>query len=198
MFVADAHGEPVAAATMDGAAPDTRLIAQRKAPTAARSDATSRREVAEKERADRSSERASPRSSPLPRGVAVFEEGRPVGAAGVSGLPRRDRRAARTRGDRAHGRDGALLAEREKRRRLRATAACGRRSPPPATAGECSDHAIAIRQCALERAIGPASMEQPTRRRRRGGRGPSSSPSRGQAARELADRSLAPMLAALR
>src|SRR5207247_9673119 len=41
VFVADAHGELVAAATMDGAAPDTRLNAQRKAYTAARSDARS-------------------------------------------------------------------------------------------------------------------------------------------------------------
>jgi uncharacterized protein GlcG (DUF336 family) len=39
VFVADDHGEIVAAATMDGAAPDTRLNAQRKAYTAARSDA---------------------------------------------------------------------------------------------------------------------------------------------------------------
>src|SRR5881409_2305717 len=39
VFVADSHGELVAAATMDGAAPDTRLNAQRKAYTAARSDA---------------------------------------------------------------------------------------------------------------------------------------------------------------
>src|SRR5262249_4680263 len=38
VFVADTHGEVVAAATMDGAAPDTRLNAQRKAYTAARSD----------------------------------------------------------------------------------------------------------------------------------------------------------------
>ena len=36
VFVADPHGELVAAATMDGAAPDTRLNAQRKAYTAAR------------------------------------------------------------------------------------------------------------------------------------------------------------------
>ena len=36
VFVADDHGELVAAATMDGAAPDTRLNAQRKAYTAAR------------------------------------------------------------------------------------------------------------------------------------------------------------------
>ena len=38
VFVADEHGELVAAATMDGAAPDTRLNAERKAYTAARSD----------------------------------------------------------------------------------------------------------------------------------------------------------------
>ena len=41
VFVADDHGEVVVAAAMDGAAPDTRLNAQRKAYTAARSDATS-------------------------------------------------------------------------------------------------------------------------------------------------------------
>jgi uncharacterized protein GlcG (DUF336 family) len=32
VYVADDHGELVAAATMDGAAPDTRLNAERKAP----------------------------------------------------------------------------------------------------------------------------------------------------------------------
>ena len=58
VFVADSHGELVAAATMDGAAPDTRLNAQRKAYTAARSDARSTRELAEKARAD-PAERAS-------------------------------------------------------------------------------------------------------------------------------------------
>src|SRR5215204_6938608 len=52
VFVADAHGELVAAATMDGAAPDTRLNAHRKAYTAARSDARSTRELAEKVRDD--------------------------------------------------------------------------------------------------------------------------------------------------
>ena len=53
-----AHGELVAAASMDGAAPDTRLNAQRKAYTAARSDARSTRELAEKVRDD-PAERAS-------------------------------------------------------------------------------------------------------------------------------------------
>jgi uncharacterized protein GlcG (DUF336 family) len=48
VFVADAHGELVAAATMDGAAPDTRLNARRKAYTAARSDATSTAALAQK------------------------------------------------------------------------------------------------------------------------------------------------------
>jgi uncharacterized protein GlcG (DUF336 family) len=45
VFVADDHGEIIAAATMDGAAPDTRLNAQRKAYTAARSDARSTAEL---------------------------------------------------------------------------------------------------------------------------------------------------------
>jgi glc operon protein GlcG len=88
VFVADAHGELVAAATMDGAAPDTRLNAQRKAYTAARSDATSTRELAEKARAD-PAERASfdPFFTFFLGGVAVFEGDRRVGAVGVSGLP---------------------------------------------------------------------------------------------------------------
>src|ERR1044072_2160072 len=88
VFVADTHGELVAAATMDGAAPDTRLNAQRKAYTAARSDARSTRELAEKVRDD-PVERASfdPFFTFFLGGVAVFDGDRRIGAAGVSGLP---------------------------------------------------------------------------------------------------------------
>jgi glc operon protein GlcG len=88
VFVADAHGELVAAATMDGAAPDTRLNAQRKAYTAARSDARSTRELAEKVRDD-PVERASfdPFFTFFLGGVAVFEGETRLGAVGVSGLP---------------------------------------------------------------------------------------------------------------
>jgi len=87
VFVADDHGELVAAATMDGAAPDTRLNAQRKAFTAARSDARSTAELASKARAD-AVERASfdPFFTFFQGGVAVFEDGRRIGAIGVSGL----------------------------------------------------------------------------------------------------------------
>ena len=88
VFVADGHGELVAAATMDGAAPDTRLNAQRKAYTAARSDAHTTRELAEKVRED-PVERASfdPFFTFFLGGVAVFEGEQRVGAVGVSGLP---------------------------------------------------------------------------------------------------------------
>jgi uncharacterized protein GlcG (DUF336 family) len=88
VFVADSHGEVVAAATMDGAAPDTRLNAQRKAYTAARSDARSSSELADKARAD-PAELASfdPFFTFFRGGVAAFEGGRRVGAVGVSGLP---------------------------------------------------------------------------------------------------------------
>ena len=88
VFVADDHGELVAAATMDGAAPDTRLNAQRKAYTAARSDARTTRELAEKVRDD-AVERASfdPFFTFFLGGVAVFEDEERVGAVGVSGLP---------------------------------------------------------------------------------------------------------------
>jgi uncharacterized protein GlcG (DUF336 family) len=88
VYVVDTHGELVAAASMDGAAPDTRLNAQRKAYTAARSDARSTRELAEKARDD-PVERASfdPFFTFFLGGVAVFEGEARVGAVGVSGLP---------------------------------------------------------------------------------------------------------------
>jgi uncharacterized protein GlcG (DUF336 family) len=88
VFVADAHGEIVCAATMDGAAPDTRLNAQRKAYTAARSDAPTTRRLAEKVKDD-PVERASfdPFFTFFLGGVAVFEGEKRVGAVGVSGLP---------------------------------------------------------------------------------------------------------------
>ena len=88
VFVADSHGELVAAATMDGAAPDTRLNAQRKAYTAARSDARTTRELAEKARDD-PVEQASfdPFFTFFLGGVAVFDADRRIGAVGVSGLP---------------------------------------------------------------------------------------------------------------
>src|SRR4051795_7569129 len=88
VYVADTHGELVAAATMDGAAPDTRLNAHRKAYTAARSDARSTRELAEKVRDD-AVERASfdPFFTFFLGGVAVFAGEARVGAVGVSGLP---------------------------------------------------------------------------------------------------------------
>src|SRR3954467_9678290 len=88
VFVADTHGELVAAATMDGAAHDTRLNAQRKAYTAARSDARSTRELAEKVRDD-PVERASfdPFFTFFLGGVAVFDGDTRLGAVGVSGLP---------------------------------------------------------------------------------------------------------------
>jgi uncharacterized protein GlcG (DUF336 family) len=88
VWVVDAHGELVAAASMDGAAPDTRLNAQRKAYTAARSDARTTRELADKVRDD-PVERASfdPFFTFFLGGVAVFEGSRRVGAVGVSGAP---------------------------------------------------------------------------------------------------------------
>jgi uncharacterized protein GlcG (DUF336 family) len=87
VFVADDHGELVAAATMDGAAPDTRLNAQRKAYTAARSDARSTRELAAKV-LDNPVERASfdPFFTFFLGGVAVFDGEVRIGAVGVSGL----------------------------------------------------------------------------------------------------------------
>jgi len=88
VYVVDEHGELVAAATMDGAAPDTRLNAQRKAYTAARSDARSTGELAARVAGD-PAELASfdPAFTFFKGGVAAFEDGRKAGAVGVSGLP---------------------------------------------------------------------------------------------------------------
>ena len=88
VFAVDDHGEVVAAASMDGAAPDTRQNAERKAYTAARSDAETTSALADKVRDD-PAELASfdPLFSFFKGGVAAFEDGRRVGAVGVSGLP---------------------------------------------------------------------------------------------------------------
>jgi glc operon protein GlcG len=87
VFVADDHGELVAAATMDGAAADTRLNAQRKAYTAARSDARSTRDLAEKVKEKPGElESFDPFFTFFQGGVAAFDGERRVGAVGVSGL----------------------------------------------------------------------------------------------------------------
>jgi len=88
VYVVDDHGELVAAASMDGAAPDTRINAERKAYTAARSDATTTSALAAKVRDD-PAELASfdPRFIFFKGGVAAFAGGVRVGAVGVSGLP---------------------------------------------------------------------------------------------------------------
>src|SRR5687768_1281490 len=88
VVVADDHGEIVASLRMDGAALDTELNARRKAYTAARSDATTTRTLAEKV-VDRPTELASfdPFFSFFSGGVALFSDGVRIGAVGVSGLP---------------------------------------------------------------------------------------------------------------
>ncbi len=86
--VVDDHGEVVACLAMDSAARDTLENARRKAYTAARSDATSTRALAEKVQGT-PAELASfdPQFSFFHGGVAAFSGGRRVGAVGVSGLP---------------------------------------------------------------------------------------------------------------
>ena len=104
VYVADDHGEVVLAATMDGAAPDTRLNAQRKAYTASRSDASSTAALAAKVRAD-PVEVASfdPQFTFFKGGVAAFRDGRRIGAVGVSGLAgEEDEALARAAIDAAH------------------------------------------------------------------------------------------------
>ena len=85
--VVDDHGEVVACVAMEGAGRDTLENARRKAYTAARSDATSTRVLADKARAS-ATELASfdPTFSFFTGGVAAFSGDRRVGAVGVSGL----------------------------------------------------------------------------------------------------------------
>ena len=87
VVVADDHGEVVASLRMDGAALDTELNARRKAYTAARSDAFTTRQLAEKAGGS-PTELASfdPEFSFFLGGVAAFADGLRVGAVGVSGL----------------------------------------------------------------------------------------------------------------
>jgi glc operon protein GlcG len=87
VWVVDGHGELVAAASMDGAAHDTKLNAQRKAYTAARSDARTTRELAEKVAGGEAPQSFDPFFTFFLGGVAVFEGDERVGAVGVSGLP---------------------------------------------------------------------------------------------------------------
>ena len=87
VFVADDHGELVAAVTMADAAPDTRLNAQRKAYTAARSDLYTSREVAARAAAVPAFLHShDPNFTFFGGGVAILVDGRRVGAVGVSGL----------------------------------------------------------------------------------------------------------------
>ncbi|WP_411278134.1 GlcG/HbpS family heme-binding protein [Gaiella sp.] len=88
VVVVDTHGEVIASVAMTGAARDTYLNAHRKAYTAARSDAYTTRQLAEKVGAT-PTELASfdPFFSFFLGGVAAFREGERVGAVGVSGLP---------------------------------------------------------------------------------------------------------------
>jgi glc operon protein GlcG len=97
VFVADGHGELVAAGTMDGAAHDTRLNAQRKAYTAARSDAASTSALAAKVEGSAAELASFDAFFTFFRGgVAAFDGGRRVGAIGVSGLAgQRDEELAR-------------------------------------------------------------------------------------------------------
>jgi glc operon protein GlcG len=87
VWVVDPYGELVAAASMDDAAPDTRLNAQRKAYTAARSDARTTRELAAKIDGGELPQSFDPFFTFFLGGVAVFDGDERIGAVGVSGLP---------------------------------------------------------------------------------------------------------------
>ena len=81
VVVVDTHGEVVASVAMSGAARDTYLNAQRKAYTAARSDAFTTRQLAEKAGGS-PTELASfdPQFSFFLGGVAAFRDGRRASA----------------------------------------------------------------------------------------------------------------------
>ena len=107
VVVVDTHGEVVASIAMTGAARDTYLNARRKAYTAARSDAFTTRQLADKAGGS-PTELASfdPEFSFFLGGVAAFREGRRVGAVGVSGLAGEVDEQLAYAGIRAAGLDG--------------------------------------------------------------------------------------------
>ena len=88
VVVVDTHGEVIASLAMTGAARDTYRNAHRKAYTAARSDAFTTRQLAEKVGGS-PTELASfdPFFSFFLGGVAALRDGERIGAVGVSGLP---------------------------------------------------------------------------------------------------------------
>jgi glc operon protein GlcG len=88
VFVADGHGELVAAARMDGSIHDTRLNAQRKAFTVVRAGVASTLALGEAT-ADDAAERRNfdPAYTFWPGGVAAWDGDALAGAVGVSGLP---------------------------------------------------------------------------------------------------------------
>lgn len=87
VYVVDDHGELIAAVSAGGAAPDTRLNAERKAYTAARSDLYSTGALAARAEGDGPQlESYDPFFTFFQGGIAIFESGRRVGAIGVSGL----------------------------------------------------------------------------------------------------------------
>ena len=119
VFVADAHGELVAAARMDGSNHDTRFNAQRKAFTVARSGVSSTLALGEGT-ADDPQERRNfdPAYTFWPGGVAIYDG---------DALDRRGRRQ-RARG---RGRRRARPGRRRGRRPLHEVGAEGRRNGPP-------------------------------------------------------------------
>lgn len=107
--VVDTHGEVIASVAMTGAARDTYLNAHRKAYTAARSDALTTRQLAEKV-GTTPTELASfdPFFSFFLGGVAALRDGERVGAVGVSGLPGESDEALAVAGIRATGLEAPL------------------------------------------------------------------------------------------
>jgi uncharacterized protein GlcG (DUF336 family) len=104
--VVDTHGEVIASLAMTGAARDTYLNAHRKAYTAARSDALTTRQLADKAGSS-PTELASfdPFFSFFLGGVAVLRGDERIGAVGVSGLPGEADEALALAGIRAIGLD---------------------------------------------------------------------------------------------
>lgn len=87
VFVADSHGELVAAARMDGSNHDTRFNAQRKAFTVVRSGVSSTMALGEGTSGNPHERRNfDPAYTFWPGGVAIYDGDKLIGAVGVSGL----------------------------------------------------------------------------------------------------------------
>ena len=153
---------------MDGAALDTELNARRKAYTAARSDATTTRTLAEKvaDRADRARE-LRPVLLVLPRGRRAVLGRRADRRRRRERPPRRGRRAAGARRDRGRRARAARLGGQRPHHAASSSASRSGVSPTPSTSSACSSVAATVSSSGRNVRPAATARDASTSRKRR-------------------------------